>query len=144
MSERRVGLVGCVKGKRLRAAPARDLYTSALFLGRRAFVERTCERWYILSALHGLVEPERILEPYDATLKEASVAQRRAWSARVVQELKRQLGDLAGLTFEVHAGAEYREFGLIQGLEREGASVEVPAAGLRMGEQLSFHAGSST
>jgi hypothetical protein len=49
----RIGLVGCVKGKRSRPAPARELYTSALFLGRRAFVEATCERWFILSAKHG-------------------------------------------------------------------------------------------
>lgn len=61
----KVGLVGCVKSKRGTAAPARDLYTSALFRGRRRYVELTCDRWFILSARHGLVEPEEILEPYD-------------------------------------------------------------------------------
>jgi hypothetical protein len=140
----RIGLVGCVKGKRLQAAPARDLYSSDLFLGRRAFVERTCERWFILSALHGLVAPSRVLEPYDRTLKDASAAERRAWSALVVEDLKRTLGNLDGLTFEVHAGTEYREYGLRQGLEREGARIEVPARGLRMGEQLAFYRGQST
>src|SRR5688572_5226795 len=112
MSEHRIGLVGCVKRKLPLAAPARDLYTSDLFLGRRAYVERTCERWYILSALHGLVDPSRVLDPYDRTLKEASTAERRAWSALVVGDLKRTLGNLADVTFEVHAGMEYREFGL--------------------------------
>jgi hypothetical protein len=110
-------------------------------LGRRAFVERTCDRWFILSALHGLVDPSRVLEPYDRTLKDASAAERRAWSARVVGDLKRTLGNLGDVIFEVHAGTEYREFGLRQGLEREGATIEVPARGLRMGEQLSFYGG---
>jgi len=141
MSNPRIGLVGCVKRKLLQAAPARDLYTSDLFLGRRAFVERSCNSWYILSALHGLVEPSRVLEPYDRSLKDVSAAERRAWSTMVVGDLKRTLGNLAGMTFEIHAGTEYREFGLHQGLEREGARVEIPAKGLRMGEQLSFYVG---
>jgi hypothetical protein len=41
----RVGLVGCVKSKQPRRARAADLYTSALFRGRRSFVESTCDRW---------------------------------------------------------------------------------------------------
>lgn len=139
MSDRRIGLVGCVKRKLPRAAPARDLYASALFLGRRAFVERTCDRWYILSALHGLVEPNQVVEPYNHTLKDASASERRAWSAAVVEELNRTLGSLAGVSFEIHAGTEYREFGLHQALEQQGARVEVPTRGLRMGEQLAFY-----
>jgi hypothetical protein len=47
----RIGLVGCVKSKLPRAGPARDLYTSALFRGAWCAVERSCERWFILSAL---------------------------------------------------------------------------------------------
>lgn len=144
VSDRRIGLVGCVKRKLSQAAPARDLYVSDLFLARRAFVERTCQRWFILSALHGLVDPRRVLEPYDRTLKDASAAERRAWSALVVQDLKRTLGNLDDVTFEVHAGTEYREFGLRQGLEREQARIEVPAEGLRIGEQLAFYGGQST
>jgi hypothetical protein len=135
----RVGLVGCVKEKRTSAVAARDLYTSVLFRGRRRFVERTCDRWYVLSALHGLVEPLQVLEPYDETLKSAPTENRREWSARVLEELRRKLGHLTGATFEIHAGAEYREFGLRQGLEREGGMVEVPAEGLRIGEQLAFY-----
>jgi hypothetical protein len=64
----RVGLVGCVKSKQSQAAPARELYVSPLFRGRRAWVERTCDRWFILSAKHGLVEPDRVLAPYDEIL----------------------------------------------------------------------------
>lgn len=63
----RVGLVRCVKGKLSRAARARDLYTSPLFVGRRRWVEATCDRWFIPSAKHGLVDPAAILEPHDVT-----------------------------------------------------------------------------
>src|SRR3990172_9853687 len=69
----RVGLVGCTKSKQTHAAPARDLYTpSALFRGRRDYVERSCGRWFVLSAKYGLVDPDSIIEPYDQTLTKAS------------------------------------------------------------------------
>jgi hypothetical protein len=136
---RKIGLVGCVKTKLDQSAPARDLYTSPLFRGRRAWVEQTCSRWFVLSALHGLVDPERVIEPYDVTLGAASIAQRQAWSAKVLDQLEKRLGSLSGLVFEIHAGADYTDFGLIDGLRKRGATVELPVAGLKMGEQLSTY-----
>jgi hypothetical protein len=100
----RIGLVGCVKSKRASSALARDLYTSPLFLGRRRWVEATCDRWFVLSALHGLVEPDWELAPYDMTLKDASDAERHAWSERVLREVKEAVGDLRDVEFEIHAG----------------------------------------
>jgi hypothetical protein len=41
---------------------------------------------------------------------------------------------------ELHAGADYRNFGLVQGLEQRGVSVEIPTEGMRIGEQLRFYA----
>jgi hypothetical protein len=64
---RRIGLVGCVKDKAQVALPARDLYRSTLFAGRRRFVGRTCDDWWILSAEHGLVHPDDVLEPHPGT-----------------------------------------------------------------------------
>jgi hypothetical protein len=64
----RVGLVGCVKSKLAAPAPASELYTSPLSRGRRAAVEVSCDSWYVLSPLHGLVPPARVLEPYDLAL----------------------------------------------------------------------------
>lgn len=135
----RVGLVGCVKSKLLQPARAKDLYTSALFRGRRSYVEESCDRWFILSAAHGVVDPEAVLEPYDRTLKHAPIAERRRWAAKVLGMLETQLGDFGPLVFEIHAGAEYRDHGLTAGLIAQGAQVEVPAAGLPIGRQLSYY-----
>jgi hypothetical protein len=135
----RIGLVGCVKSKLTVASPARDLYTSTLFVGRRRFVEASCDRWFILSAKHGVVDPDAILEPYDETLKTASRAARRAWSQRVLSTLDAELGDISGFCFETHAGAEYLEYGVADGLLQRGATVRNPTQGMRIGEQLSFY-----
>lgn len=138
-ASRRIGLIGCVKTKRNVAAPARDLYTSALFRGRRAFVDRTCERWFILSAEHGLVAPNQVLAPYERALKSATVAERRAWSDRVLRQIDAEVGAVAGCVVEIHAGAEYREFGLDGGLRARGATIELPTQGLAFGAQLAFY-----
>jgi hypothetical protein len=135
----RIGLVGCVKSKLPHAAPAGELYISALFAGRRAYVERTCGRWFILSAEYGLLAPEREIEPYEKTLKTMSTAAKRAWSRRVAGELLAQLGTVSGLTFEVHAGHDYFGFGLRDALLRAGAAVVIPTEHLKQGEQLSFY-----
>lgn len=135
----RVGLVGCVKAKRAVASPAEDLYVSTLFAGRRRYVERTCDRWFVLSAKHGLLEPTTLVEPYDETLKTKGRLERRRWSESVLEQLDAALGDVAGAIFEVHAGAEYRDHGLTAGLLARGARVEVPVEGLRIGEQLAFY-----
>ena len=111
LRSQRVGLVGCVNKKHGHRLPARDLYASPMFRGRRNYVERSCTEWYILSALHGVVTPDRIIEPYDVTLTTSSARERRLWSARVVADLGTRLGDLVGITFEIHAGAAYRDFG---------------------------------
>lgn len=136
----RIGLVGCVKTKLGYAAPAQDLYTSALFRGRRAFVTGSCDGWYILSAKHGLVAPADVLEPYEDSLKGKSAAAKRTWAASVLRAVETTDLQIADSTFEIHAGAEYRNFGLADGLISRGATVEVPAEHMSQGEQLSFYA----
>jgi hypothetical protein len=139
----RVGLVGCVATKRSEPAAARDLYTSPLFAGRRATVERSCDAWFILSAMHGLVDPEQVLAPYDLALGDLSAAERRGWSRSVLGDLSSKLGDLVDHVFEIHAGAAYVEHGLIPGLREAGAEVEWPLAGLGLGEQLAWYRAAS-
>lgn len=63
IDRRRIGLVGCVKEKTNTPQPAAKLYTSPLFRGRVRYVERSCDSWSVLSALHGLVEPATVLDP---------------------------------------------------------------------------------
>lgn len=136
----RIGLVGCVKEKRAVAAEAQNLYISALFRGRRRYVESTCDSWFVLSALHGLVRPQTILDPYDVTLVGASRQRKREWAETVLGQIDHQLGSVFGAVIEVHAGADYRDWGLVDGLGARGAMVSVPAAGLTQGRQLAFYA----
>ncbi len=68
-----VYLVSCVSKKRSSRAPAKDLYLSDWFIKARNFVEANGGPWFILSAEHGLVAPDDLLEPYEKTLNTMSV-----------------------------------------------------------------------
>ena len=64
-------LVSCVSKKATTCKPAQDLYLSDWFRKAKTYVVqklRAQDRWFILSAKHHLVPPERLLCPYEATL----------------------------------------------------------------------------
>jgi hypothetical protein len=134
----RVILLGCVKLKLDHRAAAKDLYRSPLWAGRRAYAEASGHPWFILSAMHGLVEPDTSLDPYDLALSDISPSERRAWGERVVDPLERQFGTLTGMTFEIHAGKAYRE-AIAPGVVKRGASVHVPLDGLALGSQIAWY-----
>jgi hypothetical protein len=136
----RIGLVGCAKNKLSTTAEAQDLYISALFRGRRWFVENTCDQWLVLSALHKLAEPGDLLTPYDVSLVGASRSARRMWAQETLAAIDHKLGDVRSYVFEIHAGSDYRDFGLTDGLLLRGAHVAVPTLGLTQGQQLAFYA----
>jgi hypothetical protein len=128
-------LVSCVKSKLAHPAPARVLYTSAWFTKVRDLLRDSGARWFILSALYGLVDPDDEIQPYDYTLNRLGVAERRAWASNVINALKEQLGEERRIV--LFAGLRYREF-LIGPLTDLGLMVEAPMEGLRQGEQLAW------
>lgn len=130
-----VYLVSCVGRKRSYKSAARDLYVSSWFVKARRYVEASGSPWFILSAEHGLVRPDALIEPYQRTLNTMMVAERRAWAKRVDRDLVEAVPDLSQVVFL--AGERYRQF-LLQHLAARGVKALVPMAGLRIGEQLSW------
>ena len=110
----------------------------ALFTKRRAYVEAAGMPWYILSAKYGLVDPATPIAKYDATLNSMSATDRRAWGERVLRQLREQVGNLDGITFELHAGARYAT-AIEDGLWVADASIEKPLAHKGLGHQLAWY-----
>lgn len=130
-----VALVSCVSAKKDQAAAAGDIYTSAWFKKAKRYAVANSNRWYILSAKHGLLAPHEVIEPYEKTLNKMGAQARQEWSERVGAQLQSVLkpGDTALFL----AGARYRE-GLERELIRNGVNLVVPMAGMRIGEQLAW------
>jgi len=63
----RVAVIGCGASKRTEDSRAEELYTSTLFQLSWAYA-RTFDRWWIASAKFGLLEPSKVIAPYEAKL----------------------------------------------------------------------------
>lgn len=64
-------VLACGAQKRPEASPALELYTGPLFASARrwALSITSRDRIFVLSALHGLVPADQVLEPYDQRIK---------------------------------------------------------------------------
>jgi hypothetical protein len=131
-----LALVGCGKLKRRVRSAARDLYTGPLFLAARAWAERNADHWLIASALQGLVHPATELDPYDRTLEDMSPDERDQWGFWCQVGLARHI-DRHDLPRRVAilAGSRYVK-PLLCRTALGGLPVEVPLAGLGIGERL--------
>src|SRR4051812_24833351 len=104
----RICLVACASSKLDYSAPAGELYASTLFLKSRAWAKKFCDRWYILSAKHGLLDPTQVIEPYNITLNDMRVDERKRWSAKVLNELLKLTTSSDHIVFL--AGNNYRKY----------------------------------
>lgn len=130
-----VVLVSCVKSKRGIASAAKDLYVSPLFRAMRKYAEKTAPAWFILSAEHGVLQPDQVVAPYERTLLKMRKSERAAWAVRAGEQLIGLLPPGCEVVFL--AGEKYRE-GLLPFLDARGFAVRAPMAGLPLGRQLQW------
>lgn len=93
--------IGCGAQKAEVASRAIDLYIGPVFQAHRRIAVQFGVPIFILSALHGLIPADEVLEPYEASLTTADAG---AWGQRVAAAA----GEREGLVF-VLAGRRYIE-----------------------------------
>ena len=125
-------LVSCVSLKKDQACEAKDLYCSDWFKKARKYAEMSGDRWLILSARHGALEPDTVIEPYDQTLYGQRRQEREAWASRTATVLRNSIAPQSKII--ILAGAIYRQF-LIP-LLSDRYDVETPLLNLGIGQQL--------
>ena len=87
----------------------------------------------------GLLCPNTEISPYDRELRGLPALELRKWSKKVLDKLEEKEPELEGKTIEIHAGKEYIEYGLEEGLIEGGAHVRRPLKGLGIGYQLKWY-----
>ncbi len=131
-----VSLISCASTKGMQSTKARDLYCSPLFRYTVQFVEATLkpgDSWWIISAKHGLLSPETIIEPYDLTIHQLTKKQREHWASCIAKQLLINYGNKAGLA--LYGGRLYCKY-LIPVLTVVGFEVHQPFKGLGCGQRL--------
>jgi hypothetical protein len=131
-----------------------QLYGSHLFSKRVEYAKANNFRWYVLSAKYGVWRPTIGMKPYDQTFADMTPADVSAWHAScalwLLEELwepfhQKESADAlrpSELTIEIHAGADYCH-PLTEILTALGVKVELPLAGLGIGEQLAWYCNAS-
>lgn len=114
---------------------AKELYNSPWFHKVLSIVERMGDKWYIISAEHGLLNPDQIISDYDTTLLTMKKNQREKWANKVLKDFIPLVE--SGDTVVMLAGKYYREF-LEQPLTEKGVIIEVPTKHLTTGKQLEW------
>lgn len=93
----RYALVGCGSAKvdleDGETVPAKDLYDSTYFDLKWEYVEECCDRAKILSAKHGLLDPDEEIEAYDASLNPRSESyigdyEAGVWAVETAQSIR--------------------------------------------------------
>ena len=136
----RVCIIGCSDAKNDTQQAAETLYRSQLFAKSRRYASSAAfDRWFIVSARYGLVEPSQIIAPYDMRLRAADAGQ---WAHSVVNRLRHELQAPADVT--ILAGALYADpiADCIEERRRENdqgwVAVRRPLAGLGIDRRLQF------
>ena len=141
-------LLQCSKGKLQHRAKAEELYTGQLFQKSLRYAHRLAAleaiegnplpEIQILSALHGLVDPSDILEPYEKTLNSMAQRSRYDWTHQVYSQLNfkfnydipEKITFLTSIKYRQHLGKLLRENDLCR--------TAVPLKGLGIGQQMHF------
>jgi len=136
---RRIGLIPCTSKKKPCRCPVREMYSaSPTFRKALGYALDHYDEVYILSAKHGLLALNDVIDHYNYTLIGKGRDIKREWSDMVVGQMHER-GLLKGdVAFFIHAGNDYRQF-LVPILEGLGYSCIVPLTGLRQGEQAQWY-----
>ena len=138
-----VVLLSCCKKKSFSRTCAKDLYIGDSFKKSLVYALRITgeENIFILSAKYGVVELNDEIEPYDETLVNKSVKERRQWSEKVLKQLQLKGLDLTKDHFIILAGNKYIDY-LIAGRKKPQLELnqiehaELPLGGLPFGKRL--------
>ena len=119
-------LIQCTNSKRLdrKIAPAGDLYKGQYWEAMKAYAQSRPEPWGILSAKHGLVWPNELIEPYDE----------RGLSVEQSRDIARTLKEMDTQTVRITAGKDYTD-PLTPELERVGIDVIEVCRGMKIGDR---------
>lgn len=135
-----VCLVACGGSKQEEACAAKDMYTGGLFVKSREWAEFNSDEWAILSAKHFLLDPEKVIEPYDAVVgKRGGMTQDAAirfWASQVNFQCYRRWGE--DTFYVVLGGEKYRAPFELYDPRNLGRSYYAPLKGLGIGEQLGW------
>jgi hypothetical protein len=133
----KVVLLSCTKSKTNHAAPAQELYSASPMFQKTLEYGKSLkpDKMFILSAKHHLVPLNKVLKPYDKTLKEMPKDEKDAWGEETYKQMKQKGLNPEKDQFIFLAGNEYIK-PLLKYIPE--SNIETPMEGKRFGQRLSW------
>lgn len=137
-----VCLIACSAVKARHPMRAEDLYQGDLFRKSLAWARLTgrFQEILVLSAKHGVVQLEQVVEPYNMTLNDVGTEDRRLWAQVVARDLMNRFSASdVPIEFVALAGRSYmEELSLELQVVMPSAELSRPLTGLGIGEQKAW------
>lgn len=103
----KIALISCTKSKKDYACIASEMYSeSTTFKYSYKYAELIADKIYILSAKYGLLETNKVIEPYDLTLNNMKSKEVTKWGYKVIEQMEKEF-DLINDEFIILAGKIY-------------------------------------
>jgi hypothetical protein len=104
----KIALISCVSKKASQKCKASKMYQSPLFTMSYEYAQKQIkpDKIFILSAKYGLLNPDRIIEPYNETLNEKTKKEICEWANSVLKTISSSC-DIEKDTFYILAGKKY-------------------------------------
>ena len=128
---KKIAFISCSKSKAKIPCQAKDLYISDFFKKSLTYCLNNYDEVFILSAKYGLLSIYDYIKPYDLTLNNMSIMDRKKWSYKVFLQIKDKIG--IDNDFYFHCGKYYNQFLLSK------LNGKYPLKGLSIGKQLKFY-----
>ena len=125
----KVALISCTSSKKGYPCKASEMYSpSPRFALAYKYAKQVADEVYVLSAKHGLLCENEVIEPYNETLNDKSTLERRLWARGVLESLEEKYS-LETDEFIILAGRVYNEF-LVSSLKRHSLPLEGQSMGM--------------
>lgn len=96
----------CSGSKASKSLPAKELYVSERFQRDKVTAQEHYPEWFILSGAYGVLNPDRVIGPYDVDLESFTKLGNLIWTARLALQLLGLLG-LGPATVYLRATGRY-------------------------------------
>lgn len=82
-----VVLISCGKEKRQWSCRASEMYCSERFISAKQFAQQQNYDWYVISAKHGLLHPDAMIEPYDLSILNFTDNEKNLWAEKITNDI---------------------------------------------------------
>ena len=111
-NSKKIALLSCTKDKLPYKSKVKDLYSASIYFKNtlQKIQKENFDYIYVISAKHGVLELNQEINPYDFTLSQLKVLEKRDWARSILNQLKEKNIDIIKNNFYSFLDKEYLDW----------------------------------